>query len=106
MTEPTRPTERSRGDTVAPCLTAAGALSTDGYFLSSRNPVCNVDQREIENLAIELIARPDVQQAREKAGFLWRAVMEHPAGAQMSRFENMLAECTVNYALKAALEKG
>ena len=79
-------------------------LPKDDYFLSPTNPVANADQREVENLALQLIARPEVKQAREKAGFLWRMVMEHPAGPQMSRFEGMLSECTVNYALKAALD--
>jgi hypothetical protein len=81
-------------------------LSKDDYFLSPANPVANVDQREVENLALQLIARPEVQQAREKAGFLWRAVMEIAAGPQLSRMEGMLAECTVNYSLKAALDPG
>ena len=79
-------------------------MQQDDYFLSATNPVANVDQRAVEDLARALIDRPELQQARERAGFLWRAVMEYPAGPQMSRIGNMLAECSVNYALKAALD--
>ncbi len=87
-----------------PRLEASGALRKDGFFLASSNPVANADQREIENLAIELIGRPELQQAREKAGHLWRAVAGYTAGPQIARIDNMLAECTVNYALKGALD--
>ena len=85
-------------------LAKAAHLPKDDYFLSATNPVANADQREVENLALQLIGRPEVKQAREKAGFLWRMVVEYPAGPQMSRIEGMLSECTVNYALKAALD--
>ena len=87
-----------------PRLDASGALGKDDYFLSSSNPVANVDQRTVEDLARELIRRPELIKAREQAGFLWRAVAEYTAGAQISRLDNMLAECTVNYALKGALD--
>ena len=93
------------GTVTAPATLADTApLPKDDYFLSSTNPVANVDQREVEDLALQLVDRPEVKQAREKAGFLWRMVMEIPAGPQMSRIEGMLSECTVNYALKAALD--
>ena len=92
------------GSDARPQLDASGALIRDDYFLSSRNPVANVDQRHVEDLARELIERPELAQAREKAGYLWRVVTEYTAGPQISRLENMLAECTVNYALKGALD--
>jgi len=92
------------GSDARPQLDASGALIKDDYFLSSRNPVANVDQRHVEDLARELIERPELAQAREKAGYLWRVVTEYTAGPQISRLENMLAECTVNYALKGALD--
>lgn len=79
-------------------------MPIDDYFLSATNPIANVDQRHVEDLARELVTRPELRAARERAGYLWKAVMEYAAGPQMSRFENMMAECTVNYALKGALD--
>jgi hypothetical protein len=95
---------RQASTSEGPQLDASGALRRDGYFMSATNPAATLDQREIENLAIELIRRPELVQAREKAGYLWRAVTEYTAGPQISRLDNMLAECTVNYALKGALD--
>jgi hypothetical protein len=99
-----RKLDSPHGSDARPQLDASGALIKDDYFLSSRNPVANVDQRHVEDLARELIERPELAQAREKAGYLWRVVTEYTAGPQISRLENMLAECTVNYALKGALD--
>jgi hypothetical protein len=78
------------------------ALTEDDYFLSAANPIANIDQRELERTAMRLLDRPEVVQARKTAAFLWRQVMEYPAGPQWSRFESMMDEYTFNYALKAA----
>ena len=40
---------------------------TDGYFLSSSNPIATADQRWLDAKAVELFARPDVQQAKQRA---------------------------------------
>jgi hypothetical protein len=74
----------------------------DGFFLSDTNPCANVDQREIEDVAMRLIRRPEVEGARAHASVLWRSVAEYTAGPQMSRFEEMMDDYTFNYALKAA----
>jgi hypothetical protein len=79
----------------------AGRLK-DGFFLSDTNPCANVDQREIEDVALRLIRRPEVERARAHASLLWRSVAEYTAGPQMSRFEEMMDDYTFNYALKAA----
>ncbi|MGE0384635.1 MAG: hypothetical protein AB7Q97_07870 [Gammaproteobacteria bacterium] len=79
------------------------ALPLDGYWLSAGNPIANVDQREVEDVAVRLLAHPDVARAREQAGMLWRSVMEQASGAQWPLFEPMLDEYVYNYALKAAL---
>jgi len=78
------------------------SIKVDGYFLSAVNPIANADQRDAENIAMELIKHPKVIQAREKAAYKWRTVTACTAGAQMSRFEGMMDEYTFNYALKAA----
>jgi len=74
----------------------------DGFFLSETNPCANVDQRDIEDVAMRLIRRPEVERARAHASLLWRSVAEYTAGPQMSRFEEMMDDYTFNYALKAA----
>jgi hypothetical protein len=74
----------------------------DGYFLSDTNPCANVDQREVEDVAMRLIRRPEVERARADASVLWRSVAEYTAGPQMARFEEMMDDYTFNYALKAA----
>jgi len=47
---------------VRPVAEASGLLRQDEYFLARSNPVANADQREVENLAIELIRRPELEQ--------------------------------------------
>jgi hypothetical protein len=74
----------------------------DAHFLSDSNPCANVDQREIEDVAMRLLRLPEVHRAREHASALWRSVAEYTAGPQMSRFEEMMDDYTFNYALKAA----
>jgi len=78
------------------------SIKVDGYFLSSVNPIANADQRDAENIAMELIKHPKLIEAREKAAYKWKTVTACTAGPQMSRFEGMMEEYTFNYALKAA----
>ncbi len=78
------------------------ALTKDGHFLSAVNPCATVDQREIEDVALRLMRRSEVEQARKHASLLWRSVTEYTAGPQMSLFEAMMDEYTFNYAIKAA----
>jgi hypothetical protein len=37
------------------------------YFLSAGNPVANVDQRELEDLAMRVFELPEVRAARKRA---------------------------------------
>jgi hypothetical protein len=41
------------------------AAMPDDYFLSARNPIANADQRYLDALAVELLARPDIQKAKQ-----------------------------------------
>jgi hypothetical protein len=77
-------------------------VAKDEHFLSAANPCATVDQRDIEDVALRLICRPEVEQARKHASLLWRSVMEYAAGSQMALFEAMMDEYTFNYAIKAA----
>jgi hypothetical protein len=70
------------------------AQAKDEHFLSAVNPCATVDQREIEDVALRLIRRPEIEQARKQASLLWRSVMEYTAGPQMALFEAMMDEYT------------
>lgn len=65
------------------------------------NPVATADQRELEDRALRLLQRPEVQRARAIVTQLWRSVMAWPAREQMSRFEAMIDEYVFYYALRA-----
>jgi hypothetical protein len=76
-------------------------MKTDSYFLSQSNAIATTDQVEVEDIALRLIARPELQKARAVAGYLWREVTEYAARDQMSRFEGMLEEYFFHHALRA-----
>ncbi|MCB2078505.1 MAG: hypothetical protein KDE55_12510 [Novosphingobium sp.] len=79
---------------------------TDNYFLSSTNPVANVDQRRMEDTALRIIARPELERPRMLATYLWREVMEHEAGEQYDQFDSMVEEYIFHYAMRAAASDG
>lgn len=76
-------------------------MTHDGYLLSSENPIATVDQRELEDVALRLLKRPELQKARAVATLLWRQVSEYPARDQMSRFDNMIDEYMFHYTSRA-----
>jgi hypothetical protein len=76
-------------------------MTHDEYSLSAENPIATVDQRALEDLALRLKERPELQKARAVTAFLWRQVSEYPARDQMSRFDNMIDEYLFNYTLRA-----
>jgi len=73
------------------------------YFLSATNPVANVDQRDLEALALDLMQSGEMAAARKRCAYLWRAVVEYDAGpAVMQSFEAMIDEFCFRAALLAA----
>jgi hypothetical protein len=77
-------------------------MSTDGYFMSPENPLATTDQREVEDMALRVVRRPELQRAKALAGHLWREVAAYPAAEQMSRFDGMIEEYVFHHALRAA----
>lgn len=74
--------------------------SADRYFLSAINPVANVDQRDLEALAIRLSARDDVKVACTRAAAMWRRVTDRLMPAdQMALFD----EAVSDYCFKSTL---
>jgi hypothetical protein len=72
----------------------------DGYFLSPQNPIANIDQRDLENLAIRIFGREDVQQACARAAIMWRRVTDRlTPPEQMQLFDDAVRE----YCFKSTL---
>jgi len=76
-------------------------MTREEYALSAENPLATVDQRALEDLALRLAQRPELQRAREVVTMLWRQVSEYPARDQMSRFDNMIDEYMFHYTSRA-----
>jgi hypothetical protein len=72
------------------------------YFLSAENPIANVDQRDLERLALRLLDHPEVKRARAAADHLFRQAMADPLRDQMSRFDQMIDEYVFHHALRGA----
>jgi hypothetical protein len=66
-----------------------------------QNPLATADQRSLEDLALKLLARPELKKTREVVAMLWRQAVAYPARNQMSRFENMIDEYMFNYTARA-----
>jgi len=84
----------------------ASALADSAYFLSSRNPVANIDQRDLERLALRLRTHPAVERARALCAVLWRNAMAWPAAEQMEHFEAAIDELAFNFVLRAVNSDG
>lgn len=73
------------------------------YFLSATNPVANVDQRDLERLAIRLFERDDVRRARDIARTMWLRVTDQLMPAdQMALFEDHLSDYCFKCTMVAA----
>lgn len=81
-------------------------MTREGYFLSPDNPVANLDQREMEDRAIRLMQRPELETARTTAAWLFREVMKHEYADQMDRFDAMVEEYVFHYCMRAAASDG
>ncbi|MGE0387007.1 MAG: hypothetical protein AB7Q97_19965 [Gammaproteobacteria bacterium] len=75
-------------------------MQTDDYFLSATNPIANVDQRDLETLALRIFQRPEIKAARERAAIMFRRVTDrlYPA-EQMARME----QCVAEYCMKSIM---
>jgi hypothetical protein len=74
-----------------------------GYFLSASNPIANVDQRDLERLAMRLFDRADVRVARDKAAIMWRRVADRLMPSdQMALFDDHVSDYCFKSILVAA----
>lgn len=81
-------------------------MSNDGYFLSKSNPVANIDQRQLEDRAMALRARPEIEKAKMLASWMFREVMQHPHADQMDQFDNMVDEYVFHYLMRTVASDG
>ena len=76
---------------------------TGDYFLSASNPVANVDQRDLERLAMRLFERTDVRAARARAEIMWRRVADRLMPPdQMALFDGHVSDYCFKCTLVAA----
>jgi hypothetical protein len=83
-------------------MTLGGA----GHFLSAANPAATIDQRELEGLALRLMARPELQRARAIVSVLWKNAAAYPAREQMDLFDAAVEEYVFYYVLRAVNSDG
>lgn len=76
-------------------------FEANDYFLSADNPIATADQRDIEALAMRILARPEVQQAKKHAAFLWSAVEQNMSEEARALFDAAMDEYAFNYIIKA-----
>jgi hypothetical protein len=69
--------------------------------MTKENPLATAEQRELEDTALRILARPELKRSREVVAMLWRQAVAYPARDQMSRFENMIDEYMFNYTVRA-----
>ncbi|MCW1430133.1 hypothetical protein [Novosphingobium sp. JCM 18896] len=66
------------------------------------NPLATEAQRRIEDRAMALLARSDLQRVRGVVTMLWKNVAGWPARDQADRFDNMIDEYMFHHAFRAA----
>lgn len=78
------------------------AFNHDGYFLSKTNPTATVDQRDLEQLAIQVLQMPFVQQSKAQMAQRWTTIVGTDITAEArQRFDELVEEFAFNYVLKA-----
>ncbi len=77
-------------------------LQTDAFFLSATNPIATADQRDMEALALQIVALPRVQAARAMAAQRWKICVGRDVPEEAwPRFESLMDEWVYHYVLKA-----
>lgn len=78
------------------------ALKDREFFLSATNPAATKDQRDLEQLALKVMATPEIAQARKGAEFQWLSVTPKDISEQnRSLFDGMITEYLFANVLKA-----
>lgn len=74
----------------------------NGFFLSKTNPIATVDQRDMEQLGLEILEMPQVQAGKAKAAQRWRTIAGRDiTGEAERRFDELVEEWAFNYVMKA-----
>jgi len=67
-----------------------------------RNALATADQRTVEDRALALLARPEMERARAIVTVLWTNAVAWPLRDQADRFANMIDEYMFHHAFRAA----
>jgi len=65
-------------------------------------PLTTPAQKRIEDRAMALLERPEMQRAKAATELLWRNAVAWPARSQADRFDNMIEEYLFHHAMRAA----
>ena len=76
-------------------------LGGEGYFLSADNPAATIEQRELEGVALRVMARPELRRAHSFVSMLWKNGAAWPMRGQMDLFEAAVEEYVFFYVLRA-----
>lgn len=77
-------------------------MSNDKFYLSAENNLATIDQRDIEDMTLRLLERPELKRARTVASLLWRNAVAYPLRDQMPLFEGMIDEYMFHYTFRMA----
>jgi hypothetical protein len=77
-------------------------MTDNANSLSADNPLATVDQRAVEDKALALLERPELERVRAGVTMLWRNVAAWPSRDQADRFDNMIDEYMFHHAMRAA----
>jgi hypothetical protein len=78
------------------------AIALDGHFLSATNPIANVEQRDLEAIAIRILQMPVAQQGKAQVAQRWKTLVGRDMTSEaLSRFDELVEEFAFNYVLKA-----
>lgn len=74
----------------------------DGHFLSMKNPLATVDQRNMERQALDILAMPVVQRAKDHAAMRFKLLAGPDIPEEALRnFDGMMEEYAFHYVLMA-----
>lgn len=74
------------------------------YFLSATNPAATVDQRDTEDLAMQMLQSPQVVKAKQLAAAKWKTMVgrKNISAEAMTRFDELMDEWAFWYCMRAA----
>lgn len=85
---------------ILPC--AALASTKDRDMKTLQNPLATPEQIAVEDKALTLLKRPDIERVRAMVTMLWKSATAWPSRDQADRFDGMIDEYMFHHAMRAA----